>query len=85
VTFLPGELEVVLDHAAHELVDADAGLPAEPFARLAGVAAQGLDFGGAVVAGVDPDVLVCQSRSRWPKTFSTKVSRTLWVWPVAIT
>ena len=56
--FLAGEFEVGVDHAFDEFVEADAWVPAELVAGFGGVALEGVDFGGALVAGVDLDVVL---------------------------
>src|SRR5690349_12368107 len=50
--FALGEFEVVLDHAAHQVLEGKFGLPAERLAGTGGVAVEVVDFGGAEVAGV---------------------------------
>src|SRR3954468_4475555 len=52
------QFEVGVDHQPHHVVEARRGGPAEPLARLARVADQVLDLGGAQVLGVDADVLL---------------------------
>src|SRR5262245_47625494 len=47
--------EIGLDHLAHELFEARLVSPAEPLARLRGVAEEEVDFGGSIVVGVDFD------------------------------
>ena len=44
-----------LNHLFDQFLEAALRYPAEFFARLAGVAKQGFDFGRAVIARVDPD------------------------------
>ena len=50
-----GGLQVLAHHLGHQFVEADLRRPAQLVLGLAGVAQQGLDFGGAEVARVDGD------------------------------
>src|SRR5262245_9873627 len=53
-----GELQVRVDHARHEVAEADLGRPAELLSGPARVGEEEIDLGGAEVALVDLDELV---------------------------
>ena len=50
-----GDFRVGGDHFLHQIGKADLRFPAEPGARLAGIAEQGFDFRRTEVAWIDPD------------------------------
>src|SRR5262245_45068763 len=53
---LSSEIEIALHHHPHQLLEADARAPAEPLARLGGVALQRVDLGRPQVTGVVLDM-----------------------------
>src|ERR1700733_7765637 len=55
-SLLTCELEIVVYHHAHQLREAHSRLPAELLLRLAGIAAEVIDFGRPKVTRVDLDV-----------------------------
>src|SRR5579862_8124305 len=51
----PDRLEIGLHHVSHQFVERHAMPPAELVVRLARIADQGVDFGGAKIARIDFD------------------------------
>src|SRR5579871_4953961 len=57
-TLLLREAEIMLGHHADELGKADARAPAEPLARLAGIALERVDLGRPQIARIELDMLL---------------------------
>ena len=53
-----GQLQIVIDHQLHELLEVNRRLPAQDSARLARITHQQIDLGRAIVSGIYLDVIV---------------------------